>query len=70
MAADKGDCCAMTNLATVLLQSDENEAFEWYLKAAKGGFESALYNLAVLYEEGTGTKLNLPEALYWYKQAA
>ncbi|CAD8068203.1 unnamed protein product [Paramecium primaurelia] len=70
MAADKGDLCAMTNLATVLLQCNPTEAFDWYLQAAKGGFENAQYNLAVLYEEGTGTKLNLQQALYWYKQAA
>ncbi|CAD8084350.1 unnamed protein product [Paramecium primaurelia] len=70
MAADKGDLCAMTNLATVLLQTNPTEAFDWYLQAAKGGFENAQYNLAVLYEEGTGTKLNLQQALYWYKQAA
>lgn len=31
MAADKGDLCAMTNLAAVLLSTNPNEAFEFYL---------------------------------------
>lgn len=29
-AADKGDFCAMTNLATVLLSEQPQGAFEWY----------------------------------------
>jgi TPR repeat protein len=31
MAADKGDLCAMTNLAAVLLSTNPDEAFEFYL---------------------------------------
>lgn len=30
MAADKEDLCAMTNLATVLLDTQPEEAFKWY----------------------------------------
>ena len=70
MAADKGDLGAMTNLATVLLQHQPERAFDLYQRAARGGFEAAMYNLAVLLEEGTGTKRDNNEALRWYKLAA
>jgi TPR repeat protein len=42
------------------------EAFKSYYTAAQNGDADAQYMLACCYEQGTGTSINLEEALKWY----
>lgn len=46
------------------------EAFPNFLEAATKGHKVSQYNLATLYCEGRGTKVNHDEAQKWYKKAA
>ena len=46
------------------------KAFKWYMKAAKRGDPMAQNNLGVLYNEGTGTKMDYKKAIKWYTKAA
>ena len=41
-----------------------------YQKAAEDDYENAMYNLALCYQYGKGTKKNLEKAIYWYQKAA
>jgi localization factor PodJL len=41
-------------------------AAQWFLKAAEFGMTDAQYNLAVLFERGTGVKADGGEAYVWY----
>ncbi|KAJ6227030.1 sel1-repeat-containing protein ybeq [Anaeramoeba flamelloides] len=45
-------------------------AFKWYLKAHKNHFLDATNSLAICYEEGLGTKINLEKSVDLYLQAA
>lgn len=49
---------------------DEKKGYELYLKAAKQGYALAQYSVAVIYETGRGTQIDLGQSLFWYKQAA
>ena len=46
------------------------EAFEYYLKAARQGDAEAQYNLGVCYRKGYGVEKNLTEAVKWLRKAA
>ena len=46
------------------------KAVKWYTAAAKQGDQFSQYNLAVMYDEGTGVGQDYSKALYWYRQAA
>jgi len=50
-------------------QSDE-EAFQWYSKAADQGLAQAQYNLAEKFEHGRGVAQSDEEAVQWYRKAA
>lgn len=60
----------------VLGQIYENElnqmtqAFKWYKKAAEAGNHDAQFRLAVMYENGEGTKKNKKQAVYWYQKVS
>ena len=57
--------------AEKLQKSEKNEeAFEYYLKAASQGDAEAQYNLGVCYRKGYGVEKNLTEAVKWYRKAA
>ncbi len=49
-------------------KGNKTKAFALYTKGAAQGNTKAIYNLAVFYEKGIGTKKNLPEALKLYKK--
>jgi TPR repeat protein len=45
---------------------DYKKAYNYYLKAAKEGFDMAQYHLAILYERGHGVSQNYVESYAWY----
>lgn len=49
---------------------DQGQAFQWMQKAAKKGYAAAQLNLALMYQFGAGTSVDLAQSLYWFQQAA
>jgi len=43
---------------------------KWYRKAAEQGFDSAQYNLGVMYGSGQGVPQNYSDAYVWFSLAA
>src|ERR1035438_837978 len=56
--------------ALSLAESEIGEGDRWYRKAAEQGYQSARYNLALLYEKGEGAAKDLKEAVAWNQKAA
>ena len=53
------------------MEEDEDEAFEWYLKAAENGDVNAQFIVAEAYElENLGVDEDKDEAIEWYLKAA
>jgi len=46
------------------------QAFEWYQKAANGGWPDSHYMLGKMYYEGLGTERNVKKSAMWYTKAA
>lgn len=76
-AALKGDPVAMLGLCAWYLLGaepafarDENEAFQWALRAATGGYPKAQFTLGYFYEKGKGCELDMENAWKWYERAA
>lgn len=76
-AALKGDPVAMLGLCAWYLvgaepafDKDENEAFEWALRAANLKYPKAQYTLGYFYEHGKGCEKNAEIAWKWYARAA
>ena len=69
--AAEQDYYAMNNLAVCYEEvSNFKEAFKLYETSAKQGHVEAQFNLALCYEEGKGTDIDLKEAIKWYEKAA
>lgn len=69
-SASSGSQDAMVVLAQIYkteLKQPKN-AFKWFKKAAEVGNYEAKYHLALMYEQGEGTKKNKKQAIYWYQQ--
>lgn len=49
------------------LQKNKEEAFHWFMQAAKQGFALAQYNVGIYYHS---VQQNYEEAFKWYKKAA
>lgn len=76
-AALKGDPVAMLGLcawyllgAAPAFEKDENEAFQWALRASTAGYPKAQFTLGYFYEKGKGCEVNLDSAWKWYEKAA
>ncbi|AJP89191.1 Skt5p [Saccharomyces cerevisiae YJM1549] len=76
-AALKGDSVAMLGLCAWYLlgaepafEKDENEAFQWALRAANAGLPKAQFTLGYFYEHGKGCDRNMEYAWKWYEKAA
>ncbi|EJS44628.1 skt5p [Saccharomyces arboricola H-6] len=76
-AALKGDPVAMLGLCAWYLlgaepafDKDENEAFQWALRAANAGLPKAQFTLGYFYEHGKGCSRNIEYAWKWYEKAA
>ncbi|MCJ1387461.1 hypothetical protein MMC18_000304 [Xylographa bjoerkii] len=76
-AAQRGHPLAMMALcawymvgAEPVLEKDENEAYEWALKAAEAGLPKAEYAVGYFTEMGIGCRRDPLEANVWYVQAA
>lgn len=76
-AALKGDPVAMLGLCAWYLlgaepafEKDENEAFQWALRAASAGYPKAQFTLGHFYEKGKGCEVNSESAYKWYAKAA
>lgn len=64
IAAKAGYMLAQFDVAGLYMEQKKYaEAFKWVSESAKQGFPLALYNLSVLYKDGTGTKKN-PQLAY------
>ncbi|QLQ79211.1 hypothetical protein HG537_0B05580 [Torulaspora globosa] len=76
-AALKGDPVAMLGLCAWYLlgaepafEKDENEAFQWALRAASAGYPKAQFTVGYFYEKGKGCEANTESAHKWYGKAA
>ncbi len=75
-AADSGDAQSAYNLGQLYadgghgLESDDQEAFVWFHKAAEKDHLLAQIRLAYMYKNGRGVTENLEEAIKWMKRAA
>ena len=56
--------------AEPVLDKDENEAYEWALKAAESGLPKAEYTVGYFTEMGIGCRRDVLEANQWYWRAA
>jgi len=56
--------------AEPVLEKDENEAYEWALKAAESGLAKAEYAVGYFTEMGIGCRRDPLEANTWYWRAA
>ena len=52
------------------VEKSVEQAYLWYLAAARGGHPNAQHNLAVAYAQGEGVTTNPAKALYWWQRAA
>jgi len=69
MAADRGDASAQQNVALVYFNAGRfAEAIRFYKRAAEQGLSDAQYSLAVCFEQGKGTEVDLAEAKRWYRK--
>ena len=50
--------------------NDDAKAFEWYEKAAKLGSDGAMYNLAVMLQNGRGVRKDEKKSFGWYQKSA
>ena len=70
--AEKGDPESQNKIGWMYDQGigfkeNKKEAFKWYLKSARQGFQKAKTNVGVMYELGAGVPQDLEEAEKWYK---
>ena len=69
--ADAGNRRAMHVLAMKLAdQKDMASAANWFMRAARLGYDDSQFNLAILYERGEGVPQSLVQAYIWYGIAA
>lgn len=70
-AAREGHAPAQALLAYVLDLAEENEeAFDFYRKAADQGNADGMYGLGNMYANGDGIEQNDEQAVHWYTRAA
>ncbi len=51
------------------INRDEDRAFRLFFLAAQQGNRNAQHNVAYAYQMGIGTAINIPQAIYWFRQA-
>ena len=75
-AAEQGNLMSIYRLAMMnaapqnpTIKPDFKVALKWFNMAANAGLVDAQYNLAVLYEKGHGTDVDLVETYKWYSIA-
>lgn len=67
-AANKGNAPAMSELGQCYTDmNDFEQAFEWYLKAARGGDDAGRIYVSECYIKGQGVEQNIDEAIKWLK---
>lgn len=47
------------------MTNNDQQAVEWYRKAAEQGFAAAQFNLAICFANGTGTAKDEKQAVEW-----
>lgn len=52
------------------MKKNHEQAIEWYIKSANGGYGYAQNVFGILYEEGEIVPQNCTEAAKWYQKAA
>ncbi len=68
--AEFGSATAQFNLGVLYytgngVVKDRKEAFQWYIKAAKGGLPHAQFNVSAMYYQGEGVAKSLKKAYLW-----
>lgn len=77
-AAEDGNITAMTELAMLYLNGDEDEDIEpdpeiaiyWFRKAAEAGDANAMFNMGLHCAKGHGVERDFGQAVEWMKKAA
>lgn len=70
-AAKQNYAPAQVRLGEILDTSEyDQEAVEWYRKAAEQGNPAGEYDLGHMYVSGEGVEENAEKALYWFRRAA
>ena len=70
-AAEQGDAEAQIAVAKFFAgRNHDEEAFEWYRRAAEQGHPEAQYELARCYDFGSGVEEDEAETFNWYRKAA
>jgi len=70
--AEKGSAHAQFRLGCQFYRDEVNlaEAAKWFRKAAEQGYESAQFNLGLMYSQGRGVTKDQVEAVKWLRKAA
>lgn len=69
--AEQGNAIAQNELGNCLnTMGNDEEAFQWYVKAAEQGCDKGQYNLAVCYRDGAGVDKDQEEAFKWFLKAS
>lgn len=73
-AVDKGSVNAQNMVGMMYLYGDNVEkdsklSFQYLLSAANCGHKAAIFQVAEMYNSGTGVEKNKTEARYWYERA-
>ena len=76
LAAEQGFAAAQYNMGVIKekgymwVEKDEEQAFEWYCKAANQGCAEAMTSVGWCLYKGIGVQPNLSDALLWLKESA
>ncbi|AOA62747.1 Chitin synthase III activator [Komagataella phaffii CBS 7435] len=76
IAAMGGDCesmlamCAWYLVGSEKLEKDENEAFEWAIRAAHGGLAKAQFAVSHFLEQGIGCEIDFAQSKVWLEKSA
>lgn len=65
-----GDCYSKWGITFNNVKQDYEEAFKWYMKAAKQGHSGAQAAIGLMYLEGYGVEKDEKAAIEWYQKAA
>jgi TPR repeat protein len=52
------------------VEQDDQQAVEWFRRAADKGLPRAQYNLGVTYRDGRGVEQDYQQAVEWFRRAA
>ena len=77
-SAEQGNAYAQNRLGELYVENplgcfikkDDSEALKWFLLSASQGLADAQFNMGMMYQYGYGVRVNLEEAVRWYRLCA